>query len=437
METKSFVKDFASKIRGKYNHNIVTISMIALFVLVIIFVQLFGVKVNIGSAVYDDGKEYYIKQNIYQIIDTVISSDMTQEEAQKYVDKVNQTLVDKYGVSGFNTKIETPGNELNPGAFESLGEFGTLAAQLGKDASKINFLKYKLAYALAVSDPGHTAHKQSFDGSRIVAISGQLVLMVLPQIALFALSLIFLIYAVVALVKKKEFTKTKFALILLSVFSFINIFLFSIVSFLSMNWAGVLSIILVFLYVIAYAILRHALMEEREFSQTMFIHNIVLLAGGILALALYLMPLFKLTSEAGHSISLGWAFIMDYSLGEMAYMSAVMAYTLTEILTIALLMLPAVLLIVLIMLQINRFMAADYYHNEKNVYLIVTTIINALVFIVISALSASNGLFVTSQYYQVRLNYLLAILQLIVMGGLIAFTALYKVRPVKKEIIVK
>jgi len=169
----------------------------------------------------------------------------------------------------------------------------------------------------------------------------------------------------------------------------------------------------------------------------MLVRNGVFLLGGLTAFALFMSPIFKLTSAGGNTTNLGWAYLMDYALTENAYMSAVMSYTLTEFLMLALMLLPATLLIIFMLSNTGRFLSADYKPNEPRVFLIITAAVNFLIFLIMGVTSLRGGLNITSQFAQVSLNFGLAIAQFLVVAGLIAFEILYKAKPIKKELVIK
>jgi hypothetical protein len=427
MKKPSFLENIIKK--EKDNHYILNIAMTALLTLVLLFSLVGGINVDLGSSNLEDNyKQRIVRQNLFQVVDAVLSCEMYQDEAKIYIAKENERLREEYGILDFNDVFidsDIP--------YDNLRQFDRLIDELGENASKVNLLKYKFAYAVAIGDVASKEQGKNWQGNRIISIMGQSIFLALFMLGMAIISLVMLVYAVISLIKKKPFTKAKFALTLLLIASFGFLIFTSIFTFVSVNWAYITNIVLTFVFTALYALYSHCMMDEKDLSFTMLIHNGVMVLGGILTFIFMLLPLFKV-SLGTQTAMLNWSYIFDYQVAESFFRNVPMAYTLSSLISMMLFLIPLSLVMVFIIQLLNRFMAANYQHNEKKIFLIVTLSITFLVYLVVGSIFAS-GIGITSLALTVKTVVINFILPALILAGLLVFEIMYKVKPIKKELV--
>lgn len=414
--------EFAQKENG--NHFIVNSVMVGLLALVLLFSLLGGVRVNIGATQSGVG-DYWVRQNVFQLLSVAGDADMSIESATDYVNDVNAELY-SYGVMG-----------INPGVLDGVSDVATLAEELkeaGVNPNKINWIRYKYALAIAASNetPGDQ-EKSSWEGNRAVSLVGQAILYLLPMLMMGIVSLVMLIFAVIDLIKRKENKKINMTFILLTIAGLAGALIGSYFGFFKADWSTILNLVLIFVVMAVYIVYKHFEAGKHEISPTMLIHNGVLLGASLLSFILCAGSMFKVVGIE-YSTSMTWAYLYDLILAESAYLAVPMAYTLQSLICMLTLGLPAVLSLLLFCLTLTKFITCNYQHNEKQVFVVLTGVVSILVSLLVGINSLSGNLGVTSLYYTVTANAAI-IIQPIIYVALAVFVFLFKVKPIKKELV--
>ena len=461
LDMKSKTKDKVNKRNG--NHRLINICFVAFFSLIILFTLVGGVNVDVGSTVVGDGNSVVVRQNYFQVVHAAVRGIfMSDEDAVRHVNEVNAVLVRDFEVLGLSPNIlehftwsEATQSWVFSGAYPAVPNIDQVGAlieriiDIGKDPSSINWVLYRYAFVRAVmfnylenpqiTIPELDNFRASWSGNMAVVIAGQTILRAAFSTMVLGVSIVMLILAVIALVKKKSFSKARLSFILLAMAAMMQI-VFNF-NFLTLNWAWILVIVFTFVFLAAYILIQHILMDNRDFSLTMFIHNIVFLTGGIISLVLLTGPLFRVMSlgygdpNIPHAINslYGINLLYDLSAAQTAYMATVpMSYLLTLVVVMVILGLPFVMNVIFLLVNIKKFINADYTYNERRIMLGIFLAVNIVVFILLGV--ANIG--VSDLYLSVSPLIAVFIIQPLIVALLLVFEILYKVKPVRKELVV-
>ncbi|MCL2555691.1 MAG: hypothetical protein FWE03_01550 [Firmicutes bacterium] len=458
MSAKAKILSIKSKCKDKIeskntNHRLVNICFVAFFSLIILFSMVGGVNVDVGSTVRGDGDSVIVRQNYFQIMRAAANGIfMSDEQAVNHVRQINQILENEFFVLGLSPDIRTAGNYTATGdrdgnaypAVSSIGEVARVVQDIidrGGNPNSINWVLYRYAFARAVmylytedtliSDPEWDHFRASWPGNLAVAMAGQAILRAAISTMALAVALVMLAFSILALIKKKEFSKTKLAFVLLTVAAFMQIvFRFN---FMRLNWAWIIVLVITFIMLAAFILYKHIMLDERDFSMTMFIHNAALLGGGILSFILLTGPLFRVITAEYNETFYGINLLYDLTVAQTAYISVVpMSYVLTLVVVMVILGLPFVMNIIFLMVNLIKFIKADYTHNERRIMLSIFVAVNIIVLLIFGI--ANIG--IVDLYLNVVPLWAIFVIQPLVVIGMLVFEIIYKVKPVRKELVI-
>jgi len=452
MSISSKVKEVKSKMQGfaekeKKDHRVINLMFVVAFSLIILLTLFGGVRVDLGTTVQGDGERVVVRQSFFQVLSAAVSGViMDQESAEAYARSVDDLLRNRFDVAGLNLDQIRVGEGENPPLFvyppiEQLDQFGRIVEEIranGGNPARINWLRYRYAYAYAIlnmTGQHGDVFRASWGGHISFILAGQSIITLLFTLVILITAVVMLIYAVIALIKKKPFTKAPLAILLMLIGVFGGMaFTFTL---MRPNALWIIKTILIFALAGAYGFLRHMLMEDRDFSPSVFVHNCVLLLGGILSFIFLTGPLFRVITQEGRVVWYNLAYMFELQVGQTAYASlSPMSYVLVLVSLMITLGVPLILSTLLILSSVKKLINADYRHNEKRIMLFGLLITSVLMFVLYGAFGASGSLGVSSLFLDVRPLWIMFILQPILIGGLAAFEIMFKVKPIRKELVI-
>jgi len=463
MSAKAKILDIKSKCKDKIeqknsNHRVINIAFVAFFALIILFTMIGGVNVDMGSTVRDDGHSVVVRQSYFQVMRAATAGIfMSDEAAVEHIREVNEILERDFRVLGLNPDLRTahgynPAGDRDGNAFPAVSSIGDVSSVIndiiaeGGNPNRINWVLYRYAFARAVMhlytedelimDPEWNHFRASWPGNLAIAMTGQAILRAALATMTLVVALVMLVFSVLALVKKKAFSKIKLSFVLLIVAALAQI-VFSF-GFMRLNWAWVMVLVFTFLMLAGYIVLQHILMDERDFSITMFIHNAALLGGGILSFILLTGPLFRVIApiyggDGTRTILYGINLLYDLTIAQTAFISVVpMSYLLTMVVVMVILGLSFVMNGIFLVVMLNKFINADYTHNERRIMLSILVAASVIVFLILGI--ANIG--IIDLYLSVVPLWAVFVIQWVVVIAMLVFEIMYKVKPVRKELVV-
>jgi|GEM_PF-2318409 len=470
MSAKTKILDIKAKTKDKFekkntNHRLLNLMFAGFFVLIILFTLVGGTNVDVGSVVVGDGDSVVVRQNYFQVARAAAGAIfMSDDGALEYVRAVDLRLRQEFGVSGLSYALRlNDGGERNS-ANEFTGERGSgvsppvsgiadlarIVEEIeasGGNASRINWILYRYAFArtvmhtytedILVTDPEFDHFRVSWAGNMAVAIIGQAVLRAIASTLLLIVALVMLVFNIIAIIKKKAFAKPVLSFVVLTIAALIQI-VFNF-NFLRLDWAWVLVIVLTFVWLAGYVLIKHIQMDNRDFSMSVFIHNAAFVVGGVLSLILLTGPLFRVMSldyglhPYGISSLYGINLLYDLTVVQTAYSSTVpMAYFLAMLVTMLILGLPFVMNGIFLVVNLKKFINADYTHNERRVMLSIFVAVNVIVFLILGIVNIG----LSDIYLSVTPLWAIFVIQPLIVIGMLVFEIMFKVKPVRKELVV-
>ncbi|MCL2822238.1 MAG: hypothetical protein FWD86_03480 [Firmicutes bacterium] len=448
MEIKSKVLSIKSKCetvctKATKTPKVLNIAFVVFFSLMILLTLFGGVRVDIGSTVKGDGQSFTVRQSYFQVLAAGFGSIFMSDEAlAEYSNNVNNRIAADFNVLHLSDSLDSNGRP----QLEQLDQFARVAQDIqeaGYNPGRINWLLFRLAFARGMMH-NYTLHAEatgtsvdmdlfgpSWSGNLAVAMAGQSIIMMFLRSVFLIVSLVMLGFAIFALVKNKPFKRVRLSFALLLIVTFAG-FIFSF-NFVRPDWVWILACVFMFIGIIGHTLFKHILMDKRDFSLSMFIHNGVFLLGGLLSFILLTGPLFRVTNAVGESVNYGINYLFDLAIAQSAYIALVpMSYVLVLVVTMLLLGLPFVLNLIFLTIVFDKFIMVDYRHNEKRIMLTIMLVVSLFALIVLGVVNLN----MSDLLLNIRPLVAVFVIQPIVVAGMLVFEYLYKVKPVKKELVI-
>jgi len=428
---------------------------VGFFALIILFTLIGGVNVDMGSTIVGDGNAVVVRQNYFQVVRAATSAIfMSDERAVEFVEETNYRLKREFNEAGlcpspwtkygYDEHGNRDSNAIPP--VVTIDDIAIIIQNIidnGYNPNRINWVLYRYAFARAVMylytedsviiDPDLDHFRTSWAGNLATVLAGQAILRAAFSTMVIIVSLVMMIFAILAIVKKKAFSKVKLTFMMLTIASLCQII--ANFNFMTLNWAWIMVIVFIFVFMLGYILVQHILMDDRDFSLSMFIHNAALLGGAILSFIFLTGPLFRVASQAGDGLSVlyGINLLYDLSAAQTAYISLVpMSYLLTIVVVMVILGLPFVMNVIFMLVLLSKFIRVDYTHNERRIMLSIFVAVNIIVFLILGI----SNIVVSDLYLSATPLWAIFVIQPLVVVGMLVFEILFKVKPIRKELVI-